>query len=420
MKHYARILARFKSMLWAVSPGTLEAMHEIIKDGFSESQYASFHAVEKEQYEAVVQNFGNKVKGSRISYRRGSTGILFIDGPTIPYTIDEASGNISTERIEKELSAFERDTTIRNIVFVLDTPGGAVTGTKELADKIRSVNKPTHTFVYGMSASAGYWIGSSTQNFVASQSAMIGSIGVVQRVRVDTGEGEFQVLTSKQSPYKVLRKEVPEGIEFQQKLLDDLAAIFISDVAENRNTTVEKVESDFGAGSVMSAERALTAGMIDSVMSFDDFIESLDKNPALNIAGKEETKMDLNEFLDQNPAQKAEFEKLMQSSYAKGVEDRDAQLKRVAALAGPVIKGDQYPARIKQCAISACLGETREETLNAVLTVWEATEEEKATTKAVAETEQTGDTPAERTEGNPLAENDRMIAELRSDIGLEA
>ena len=66
----------------------------------------------------------------------------------------------------------------------IDSPGGTVAGTPELAAAVASLDKqkPVYAFSSGLMCSAAYWIASQARAIYATPSARIGSIGVVQAV----------------------------------------------------------------------------------------------------------------------------------------------------------------------------------------------------------------------------------------------
>ena len=81
----------------------------------------------------------------------------------------------------------ERDD-IKAVFLDIDSPGGTVAGTPELAATVASINaqKPVYAFSSGLMCSAAYWIASQARAIYATPSARVGSIGVVQAVIDDT------------------------------------------------------------------------------------------------------------------------------------------------------------------------------------------------------------------------------------------
>ena len=77
---------------------------------------------------------------------------------------------------------------IKAVFLEIDSPGGTVAGTPELAATVKSVNerKPVYAFSSGLMASAAYWVASQARAIYATPSAQVGSIGVVQAVIDDS------------------------------------------------------------------------------------------------------------------------------------------------------------------------------------------------------------------------------------------
>ena len=77
---------------------------------------------------------------------------------------------------------------IKAVLLDIDSPGGTVAGTPELAAAVASINerKPVYAFSSGLMASAAYWVASQARAIYATPSAQVGSIGVVQAVIDDT------------------------------------------------------------------------------------------------------------------------------------------------------------------------------------------------------------------------------------------
>lgn len=69
---------------------------------------------------------------------------------------------------------------ICGIVFVIDGPGGMVSGLDQAAAAIAGCEKPTATVVVGVMASAHFWLGTSTdRTYITSPLCEVGSVGVV-------------------------------------------------------------------------------------------------------------------------------------------------------------------------------------------------------------------------------------------------
>lgn len=91
---------------------------------------------------------------------------------------DRGSGAVDVADIEDDLSQAAADRKVRGAVLMMDSPGGMVLGTPELATVIGEFPKPIYTFSEGMIASAAYWLASATDGIFTTLTAATGSIGV--------------------------------------------------------------------------------------------------------------------------------------------------------------------------------------------------------------------------------------------------
>ncbi|MCF7675000.1 MAG: S49 family peptidase [Akkermansiaceae bacterium] len=118
-------------------------------------------------------------------------GTVAIEGPILrkpslfARVLMDASG--SGEIGDAIREAGERDD-IKAVFLDIDSPGGTVAGTPELAAAVASLNerKPVYAFSSGLMCSAAYWIASQARAIYATPSAQVGSIGVVQAVIDDS------------------------------------------------------------------------------------------------------------------------------------------------------------------------------------------------------------------------------------------
>ncbi len=70
---------------------------------------------------------------------------------------------------------------VHTVLLDIDSPGGTVKGTPELAFAVRSLAREKHVYTYtsGNCCSAAYWIASQSDVIYSAPSAMVGSIGVL-------------------------------------------------------------------------------------------------------------------------------------------------------------------------------------------------------------------------------------------------
>jgi signal peptide peptidase SppA len=114
-------------------------------------------------------------------------GVVSIEGPILrkPDLFARVFlGATSSEDIGDALREAGERPDIKAVFLEIDSPGGTVAGTPELAAAVASLNarKPVYAFSSGLMCSAAYWVASQARAIYATPSAQVGSIGVVQAV----------------------------------------------------------------------------------------------------------------------------------------------------------------------------------------------------------------------------------------------
>lgn len=171
---------------------------------------------------------------------------LDIKGPVMPSPSLLARffmGAVDTRKVEALIRQAGEHPDIKAVVLKLDTPGGAVTGTPEVGNAVAEVakKKPVYAFTDGMVASAGYWFAAPATEIVATESALLGSIGVI-RPHVDlTGarkQAGITVTLFTSGKHKAAGAMATTMTDAQakavQESVDDLGAKFRAHVSAHR------------------------------------------------------------------------------------------------------------------------------------------------------------------------------------------
>lgn len=202
-------------------------------------------------------------------------------------------GNTTYPAIIAALAEADANPEVKQIVMRFDSGGGAVNGMFDAIAAMQTTKKPIKAIVGTMAASAAYGLASQADEMVAhNRASAVGSIGVV----VDTFVSESRVsITSSNAPDKRPDVTTEKGKATVVAQLDAIAGLLDEAVAEGRNTTVEKVNADFGQGGILLADEALKRGMIDSI--------STNKPATATNGGKpqEQRSMDLQTLKAQHP-----------------------------------------------------------------------------------------------------------------------
>ena len=199
--------------------------------------------------------------------------------------VQAASGMQSYQSMQASVEDAMEDSSVRSIIFDMDTPGGAAAGAFDFADYLADQRgrKPMVAIARDTMASAGYLIGSSADRVIASQTADIGSIGVVL-VHLDKSqklenEGIKPTIIAAGAhkadgnPYEPLSPEVRADI---QEEIDRTMGLFVNAVSARRGLTPEAIR-DMEAR-VFSAENAIQAGLADSIGTLESVAAELAAN----------------------------------------------------------------------------------------------------------------------------------------------
>ncbi len=172
--------------------------------------------------------------------------------------------------IQQTIEAENRED-VESIDFIIDSPGGLVSGCEECGRMIAQTQKPTRAVVKNLAASAAYWLASQADKIVATnESAQVGSIGVMavvydyKKYLEKEGIKEIKIISSN-APDKNPDPATEKGFKKYQVEIDKLHEIFAKNVAKGRKCDILKVNEEFGRGGVLFPIEAKEAGMIDEI-----------------------------------------------------------------------------------------------------------------------------------------------------------
>jgi protease IV len=207
----------------------------------------------------------------------GAVVAMGISGPVMK---DDFCGDVGTSTLRNHLRKAVTNKNVSAILLKMETGGGAVDGTFELADDIRNASriKPIIGYVDGLSASAGYAIQSGcTKIFTSHKTAEVGSIGVAATIMDYSeklkalGVKEHYINAStnpdKNKAFMDARKGDYKG--YQEKL-DEIHQIFMDTVKAGRGSKINLEVENVFTGKTYLSEQAYQYGLIDGICSFED------------------------------------------------------------------------------------------------------------------------------------------------------
>jgi ClpP class serine protease len=276
MKQHSHVLKALQSSLWAITP---EALNQVIAiaQGFGDP-------------EAVAARLGKPLTNTHDASVREGVALVPVIGPIFRYAdlFTRISGATSIQTLATDLQTAVDDPAIKAIILEIDSPGGQVAGVSEFADQIRAANaiKPVTAYISDIGASAAYWIAAAAGEIVVSNTARLGSIGVVMQATINDEEDTIKFISS-QSPLKHADPASDTGKAQNQKTVDNLAEVFINAVADYRTTTREAVIANFGLGGMHIASDAIAVGMADRLGSLESLIAELSNSKTLSTSSRQ-------------------------------------------------------------------------------------------------------------------------------------
>ena len=201
----------------------------------------------------------------------GSIVTIPLNGPLMKQ--DQYCGPVGMAAMGKVILAADKATNVAAIILSIDSPGGTVDGTMDLAEIVANTSKPIIAFADGLMASAAMWIGSAADEIIASNNkAQVGSIGVmmsfadVQPAYEAIGVKFHSIVAEQSKDKNALFEAVRAGKydDYRKEVLNPLAADFIAAIKQNR----PGVKDDQLTGRVFFAESVI-GSLVDSVGNFD-------------------------------------------------------------------------------------------------------------------------------------------------------
>lgn len=205
----------------------------------------------------------------------GSIAMIPLSGPIMK---EDNCGDAGTATRAEQIKQAAANPNIQAILLKIDSPGGAVDGTQQLADVIKSVKKPVVAFVDGMMASAALWIGSAADEIIASTPQdIVGSIGTMISFADMRGALEAQgvkfheIYADKSSDKNGIFKAALNGDykPLKEELLNPLNEAFIKAVKTNRKGKFDVEKENIFTGKTYMAKDAIAHGLVDSIGTLD-------------------------------------------------------------------------------------------------------------------------------------------------------
>lgn len=216
--------------------------------------------------------------GSFNAFQGGTPGlgdavaVIRVTGPIL--SSDETEGSRTTAisgAIKADLRQAANDSTVKAIVLRVDSPGGSVSGSAQIYEVVKEIEKPVIVSMAATAASGGYYISAPADYIIARPDTFTGSIGVILTV-TDAEElleeVGVEVIAITSGPNKDLGSYwsdlSDEELEILQTLVDESYEDFVQAIVEGRDIREDKVR-ELADGRIYSGRQALQLGLVDEL-----------------------------------------------------------------------------------------------------------------------------------------------------------
>lgn len=187
------------------------------------------------------------------------------------------AGAFSTTIVDN-LKKAEEDDRVKAVVLAVDSPGGSVFASDEIALQIEAMEKPVVSAMGSMAASGGYYVSAPTDEIWASPHTLTCSIGVIaQLLNYDELAAEYGVETVvyKSGNLKDMGNPFRDPTEEEdvvwQAMIDEAYDAFVKVVADGRGLD-EGTVREFADGRICTGKQAQELNLVDSLGYLPDVI----------------------------------------------------------------------------------------------------------------------------------------------------
>jgi len=212
---------------------------------------------------ASIPAYGEKIAVMRIKGTISSSPSLFVE-------------SVSPEFIFPMIDEIERDPGIKGVLIEINSPGGSVVASREIAMAVKNMEKPTVCWMGDLAASGAYWVASACDTIVADPLTLTGSVGVTASYLQFVGTMEeygvkYERFVSGEekdagSPFRNLTESERLGMF---RLVNETFKYFLDDVIKNRGLDENAVNS-IKRGGLFLGKDALTMGLVDELGTWQD------------------------------------------------------------------------------------------------------------------------------------------------------
>ena len=217
----------------------------------------------------VAASFSGGLEG----YASPSIAIIPIKGEISNSDDGALSGTLSANEAIGFIDEADKDPRVGAIFLDIDSPGGEIVASKQLAYKVHDAKKPVYAYINSVGASGGYYIAAASDYVMADEDSITGSIGVIsillnvqelmQKIGVKATVLKEGNLKDMGSPFK--EPTADENAVFE-KILSQAFNNFKRDVLSFRQGKLSpSMLDEIADGRVLTGRQAFDANLLDGL-----------------------------------------------------------------------------------------------------------------------------------------------------------
>lgn len=205
--------------------------------------------------------------------------ILYADGEIID---GEGKQDVAGDYFARVISKVRADSTIKAVVFRVNSPGGSVLASEKIKAGVELLmkEKPVVASYGNYAASGGYWISNNCDKIYSDATTLTGSIGVFSMIpdlsKTVKDLAHVNIVTVGSSKhadmYSLMRPLDQEELDYMQASVENIYTRFVNTVSEGRGLEPDFVDS-IAQGRVWAGSDAIKIGLVDEIGTLEDAVK---------------------------------------------------------------------------------------------------------------------------------------------------